>query len=158
MGAPRGRRITPHPSLYPVPLVFLAQITFPDGYRGCWVWTGVTKSGYARYLNHMAARFALSGGQDTPLPMQHRCGNRLCVSPLPEHHDWALPTMSTDILTDRERSIGLLLGAGLTNREIGKRLYLSENTIKTHLRQMYVKLGVRNRTEAAMAVAAQAAS
>ncbi len=38
---------------------------------------------------------------------------------------------------------------GLSNAEIGKRLYLSESTIKQHLRAAYKALGVRNRTEAA---------
>jgi DNA-binding NarL/FixJ family response regulator len=38
---------------------------------------------------------------------------------------------------------------GLSNAEIGGRLYLSESTIKQHLRTIYKVLGVRNRTEAA---------
>ena len=38
---------------------------------------------------------------------------------------------------------------GLSNAEIGRRLYLSESTIKQHLRAAYKLLGVNNRTEAA---------
>ena len=38
---------------------------------------------------------------------------------------------------------------GLSNAEIGRRLYLSESTIKQHLRAAYKLLGVSNRTEAA---------
>ncbi len=52
-------------------------------------------------------------------------------------------------LTERESEILSLLPAGLTNRELGKQLYVSENTIKTHLRSLYTKLGVRNRAQAA---------
>jgi NarL family two-component system response regulator LiaR len=52
-------------------------------------------------------------------------------------------------LTERESEILSLLPAGLTNRELGAQLYVSENTIKTHLRSLYTKLGVRNRAQAA---------
>jgi DNA-binding NarL/FixJ family response regulator len=52
-------------------------------------------------------------------------------------------------LTERESEILSLLPAGLTNRELGRQLYVSENTIKTHLRSLYTKLGVRNRAQAA---------
>jgi DNA-binding NarL/FixJ family response regulator len=37
----------------------------------------------------------------------------------------------------------------MTNRELGNHLYVSENTIKTQLRHLYAKLGVRNRAQAA---------
>ena len=42
-----------------------------------------------------------------------------------------------------------LLPTGMSNRELGSHLYVSENTIKTHLRRLYAKLGVRNRAQAA---------
>jgi DNA-binding NarL/FixJ family response regulator len=52
-------------------------------------------------------------------------------------------------LTERESELLPLLSKGMTNREIGNHLYVSENTIKTQLRGLYVKLGVRNRAQAA---------
>jgi NarL family two-component system response regulator LiaR len=52
-------------------------------------------------------------------------------------------------LTERESEILSLLPTGLSNRELGRQLYVSENTIKTHLRSLYAKLGVRNRAQAA---------
>jgi DNA-binding NarL/FixJ family response regulator len=52
-------------------------------------------------------------------------------------------------LTDREREILVLLGTGLTNREIGERLHLGPDSIKKSATVLYRKLGVRNRTEAA---------
>ena len=58
---------------------------------------------------------------------------------------------STDLnaLTARQREILSLVVEGLSNAEIGKRLYLSESTIKQHLRAAYKALNVSNRTEAA---------
>jgi LuxR family maltose regulon positive regulatory protein len=51
-------------------------------------------------------------------------------------------------LTDREFSLLRLLSSRLTQREIGAELYLSLNTVKTHARAIYRKLGVSSRTEA----------
>jgi DNA-binding NarL/FixJ family response regulator len=52
-------------------------------------------------------------------------------------------------LSARQREVLKLLAEGLSNAEIAERLYLSESTIKQHLRGVYKVLGVRNRTEAA---------
>jgi DNA-binding NarL/FixJ family response regulator len=52
-------------------------------------------------------------------------------------------------LSARKREILELVVEGLSNAEIAGRLYLSESTIKQHLRATYKLLGVRNRTEAA---------
>ena len=52
-------------------------------------------------------------------------------------------------LTERESELLSLLPTGMSNRELGSHLYVSENTIKTHLRRLYAKLGVRNRAQAA---------
>ena len=52
-------------------------------------------------------------------------------------------------LSARQREILELVMEGLSNAEIAGRLYLSESTIKQHLRKAYKLLGVRNRTEAA---------
>lgn len=41
-----------------------------------------------------------------------------------------------------------LIAVGLTNREIGERLYLTLNTVKVHTRNIYGKLGVHSRTQA----------
>lgn len=52
-------------------------------------------------------------------------------------------------LSERESEILSLLSTGMTNRELGSHLYVSENTIKTQLKSLYAKLGVRNRAQAA---------
>ncbi|KOV69930.1 MULTISPECIES: response regulator [Streptomyces] len=58
-------------------------------------------------------------------------------------------------LTEREREILALIGEGLTNRQIGRRLYLAEKTVKNHISRLLAKLGVERRVQAAV-IATQA--
>lgn len=53
-------------------------------------------------------------------------------------------------LTDREREILNLIADGLTNRQIGERLYLAEKTIKNYVSALLAKLGMERRTQAAV--------
>jgi len=52
-------------------------------------------------------------------------------------------------LTLHERNVLVLIGEGLTNRQIGKRLFISEKTVKTYVSTMFRKLGLEQRTAAA---------
>ena len=61
----------------------------------------------------------------------------------------AIETFSdTDILTPREREVCELMADGLSNKEIAAQLFISQATVKVHLRHVYEKLGVRNRAAA----------
>jgi LuxR family maltose regulon positive regulatory protein len=51
-------------------------------------------------------------------------------------------------LSERERQVLSLIAEGLTNREIAERLYLAMSTVKTHINNLYGKLGVSKRTQA----------
>jgi DNA-binding NarL/FixJ family response regulator len=53
-----------------------------------------------------------------------------------------------EALTARESELLSLLAEGMTNRELGKALFISEATVKTHLGHIYAKLGVDNRSAA----------
>ncbi|WUU85855.1 response regulator transcription factor [Streptomyces cellulosae] len=70
---------------------------------------------------------------------------RLRGGPRKEQEEDVLPG-----LTEREREILELIGEGLTNRQIGRRLYLAEKTVKNHISRLLAKLGVERRIQAAV--------
>ena len=53
-------------------------------------------------------------------------------------------------LTEREREILALIAEGLTNRQIGERLFLAEKTVKNYVSSLLAKLGLESRTQAAV--------
>ena len=67
------------------------------------------------------------------------------VDRAPEGRRW--PPL-VEALTERELDVARLLVLGYTNDEIAARLFVSVNTVKSHLKSLYGKLGVRSRTEA----------
>ncbi|HSM82858.1 MAG TPA: response regulator transcription factor [Nodosilinea sp.] len=56
-------------------------------------------------------------------------------------------------LTPREREVLVLIGQGANNREIAEALFLSEGTVKNHVTNMLGRLGLRDRTQAALLAA-----
>ena len=56
----------------------------------------------------------------------------------------------TELLTEREQEVLDLVADGLSNKEIAKKLFLSEKTVKNHLTNLFKKLGVNDRTNAAL--------
>jgi two-component system, NarL family, response regulator LiaR len=110
-----------------------------------------------------AVRRAMSGGAQgfisKAAPRQHIIdgikaaakGERVVLTQRSQHAqiDDALRWPGREIgLTERESELLSLLPTGMTNRELGSHLYVSENTIKTQLRSLYAKLDVRNRAQA----------
>ncbi|CAL9342862.1 DNA-binding transcriptional activator DevR_DosR [Streptomyces sp. enrichment culture] len=70
---------------------------------------------------------------------------RLRQDQQPEEEPDALPG-----LTAREREILALIGEGLTNRQIGGRLHLTEKTVESQISRLLAKLGVERRIQAAV--------
>ena len=58
-----------------------------------------------------------------------------------------MPAMELDVLTDREREVMGLVGAGLSNEQIAERLVVSPATAKTHVSRAMVKLNARDRAQ-----------
>ena len=56
-------------------------------------------------------------------------------------------------LTPQERRILELIGEGLTNRQIGERMFLAEKTVKNYVSVLFAKLGMERRTQQAAAYA-----
>ncbi|PPK62541.1 response regulator transcription factor [Actinokineospora auranticolor] len=56
-------------------------------------------------------------------------------------------------LTDQERTVFDLIGEGLTNREIGERMFLAEKTVKNYVSHLLAKLKMQRRTQAAVLAA-----
>lgn len=57
-----------------------------------------------------------------------------------------------ETLTERERTVALSVASGATNQEIGAGLHISAGTVKTHLEQVFAKLGVRGRLQVGILV------
>ncbi|RSM57212.1 DNA-binding response regulator [Amycolatopsis sp. WAC 01376] len=53
-------------------------------------------------------------------------------------------------LSEQERTVFELIGEGLTNREIGERMFLAEKTVKNYVSRILAKLGIQRRTQAAV--------
>jgi two-component system, NarL family, response regulator LiaR len=74
--------------------------------------------------------------------------------PVPVHVHTAGPFVRNETrlqelgITPRELEILEAMAAGLSNREIGERLFVSENTVKTHAARLFDKLSARRRTQA----------
>lgn len=83
-------------------------------------------------------RQVLAGGS----PMSPAIARRIVSSFRPKKEQ------AIDDLSEREREVLDLLATGMTAREIGRKLFVSANTIRTHIRHIYEKLQVRTRVEA----------
>ena len=93
-----------------------------------------------------AVRTVASGQSMLDPATTARLMSRLRADPAEE------PALAPELasLSPRERDILALIGDGLTNREIGKKLYLSEKTVKNHISRLLAKLGVQRRVQAAV--------
>jgi LuxR family transcriptional regulator, maltose regulon positive regulatory protein len=92
----------------------------------------------ATLLRHASARIK---HRDYVKAIMAEIANSAVVAPLS-------PMDMPDALSEREVEVLRLVAAGLSNRDIGQQLFISEKTVKTHLSNIMGKLGVVNRTQA----------
>jgi len=84
---------------------------------------------------------------DLPAIVQRAlAGEDFAVHGVPEHEE---PGQGAEGLSERELAVLRALARGLSNKEIGRELWVTEQTVKFHLRNIYRKLELANRTEAA---------
>jgi DNA-binding NarL/FixJ family response regulator len=106
-----------------------------------------TARSYSPAARRRQARRHLSAARDIfgqlgAAPWAARASSELRATGQPDIPDQC-PAPVT--LTPQQRQIATLAAAGLTNKQIGERLYLSHRTIATHLHQIFPKLGVTAR-------------
>jgi DNA-binding NarL/FixJ family response regulator len=107
------------------------------GARG-YLWKGMSSASLVHALRRIAdGEVVISEARSTNDPLR-----------MPEA-DWP---GKKEGLTAKESEAVILLAQGLRNREIGGAMHASPDTVKTHLRHAYRKLGVRNRAQAAALV------
>ncbi len=86
----------------------------------------------ARYLDQLLAAFPIPSGESVAPKVEIQTAEFEMVEPLSE----------------REQLILQLIMEGLSNREIAERLVVTVNTVKTHIYNLFGKLGVKSRTQA----------
>ncbi len=82
--------------------------------------------------------------------VQIAAGRLLPLALLDAEHKHEQERCARTVLTERERQIIELVSEGLSNKQVGRRLDLSEGTIKVHLHHIYQKLAINNRTALAI--------
>jgi DNA-binding NarL/FixJ family response regulator len=93
----------------------------------------------------------LAGGGDAVDPNSLRVRDRF-ISSVVDRLRAREPYARTGDLSERERAVAGLLGKGLSNKAIARAMRVSDNTIKYHLKNIYAKLGVTTRRDAAAAL------
>jgi two-component system response regulator DevR len=91
-----------------------------------------------------AIRTVAAGGSLLDSTTTSRLLNRLRTA------NMAAPPDPLQELTDQERRVLELIGHGMTNREIGRKLFLAEKTVKNYVSSILAKLGMQRRTQAAV--------
>jgi DNA-binding NarL/FixJ family response regulator len=91
---------------------------------------------------------SISAGK--PNPVRDALTERVTPPTIPGISVYQPTPQSKCDLTDQEAVVVSLLSMGCTNEEITEQLYVSRNTLKTHLRNIYSKLNVSDRTQAAI--------
>jgi NarL family two-component system response regulator LiaR len=103
---------------------------------------------YGALVAMIFAAFGIWLGIKLTKPRETIILREVLVSPAPAPFTLNQPQLDALGITPRELEILSLIAQGLSNREIAERLFVSENTVKTHCSRAFDKLGARRRTQA----------
>jgi len=132
----------------------------PEGYARVFIDQGKVMAALLSQVDILPAyvgRLLVALEDETRAKQLALSGSTELAEVLPKGRTAEEPALSPDIdqsslvepLSERELELLRLIAAGMTNRAIAESLMVSVNTVKTHARSIYDKLGVRNRTQAA---------
>lgn len=140
------RRVAADPGLTGTRVLILTTFA-DDGYL-----VEAARAGAAGYLLKSMAPEEIRAGVQTVARGETSLAPLLARRLLQEYADrHAAPDPRLDRLTGREKDVLREIAHGRSNAEIGDLLYVSEGTVKTHVAAVLRKLGVRDRTQAAVA-------
>jgi NarL family two-component system response regulator LiaR len=108
--------------------------------------TGAVKAGAIGYL------LKNTGGDELCQAIKAAAAGQVQLAPEAAArlmHEVRIPE-TPEALTERETEVLKLLAQGQANKQIARSLYIGEKTVKTHVRKILMKLGVRSRTQAAL--------
>ncbi len=121
-----------------------------DSRMGATAHLALTLAAWAGHLHRVRApgqrAFEMAG---RAIELAEPLGQHRVLSSLSRWEEKAVPAAAPDGLTPRETQVLLLVGVGLSNRAIARRLAISENTAANHVRSILAKTRSGNRTEAA---------
>jgi two-component system, NarL family, response regulator DevR len=130
-----------------IPVIILSSYTDDELVEECVV------AGARGYVVKDIERFSLSESIRAVHAGQAVLAPQVAGRILDRMRDRANPVADPTVLNRSQVAILRLVRRGYSNREIAAEVHLSENTVKTHLQDVFRKLGARNRVEAAMLAA-----
>lgn len=137
-------------------LVVASRLTFERGDRNSLV---TTYRAIPKLLSHL---YSIARLRAPMIDLVERAGDRALALAagidLPPDARGRSPDIRGSVLSAREADVADLLLCGMTNREIAARLFISEVTVKVHLRHIYAKVNARSRTQAVLKLQDQAAT
>ena len=110
---------------------------------------GTIKAGAAGYVLKQIRGTDLVGAVRTAAAGESMLDSQAATKVMARMGDQATKSDPLAGLTVQERKILELIGEGLTNRQIGERMYLAEKTVKNYVSAVFAKLGMERRTQAA---------
>ncbi|SDU80819.1 DNA-binding response regulator, NarL/FixJ family, contains REC and HTH domains [Microlunatus sagamiharensis] len=118
-----------------------------------WILDALEAGAEGYLLKHSEPEVILAGVREVVAggsPLDPKAARTLLTSRRPSAPASAASTAGSSPLSDREEEVLAMVAEGLPNKTIGRRLGISERTVKAHLTNVFARLGVADRTSAAL--------